>query len=89
MAYVILKTILRNSNYFQCFNIAPAEKAWFMAPMKYSPSGKGVIAPREYTSMVYSPYGKGNDIFYHDDYHFEKSFFERVIVMIKDKGNTV
>ena len=35
------------------------EKAWFMAPMEFSPNGKGIAAPMEYTLMVYSPNGKG------------------------------
>ena len=34
------------------------EKAWFMTPMKYSPNWKGIMAPMEYTSMVYSPKAK-------------------------------
>ena len=39
--------------------IAPTEKAWFMAPMEYSPNGKCIMAPMEYTLKVYSPKGKG------------------------------
>ena len=35
------------------------EKAWFMAPMEYSPNRKGITAPMEHTLMVYSPNGKG------------------------------
>ena len=34
------------------------EKAWFMASMEYSPNGGGIIAPMEYTPIVYSPNGK-------------------------------
>ena len=35
------------------------EKAWSMALMEYNPNGKGVMAPIEYTLMVYSPSEKG------------------------------
>ena len=35
------------------------EKAWFMAPVEFSPDGKSITAPMEYTLMVYSPNGKG------------------------------
>ena len=31
------------------------EKAWSMALMEYNPNGKGVMAPIEYTLMIYSP----------------------------------
>ena len=34
------------------------EKAWFMAPMEFSPNGQGIPAPMEYTLMIYSPSGK-------------------------------
>ena len=34
IAFVILKTRLRNLHYVQCLNIAPMEKAWFMAVME-------------------------------------------------------
>ena len=27
------------------FKDAPAEKAWFMAPMEYIPNGKGIMVP--------------------------------------------
>ena len=47
-----------NLNYVQCLNLIPMEKAWFMAPMEYSPNGKGIMAPVEYTPMVCSPNGK-------------------------------
>ena len=39
-------------------NSAPIEKAWFMVPIEYSPNGKDIMTPIEYTSMVYSPNGK-------------------------------
>ena len=27
------------------------EKTWFMAPVKYNPNGKGIMAPKEYAPM--------------------------------------
>ena len=57
--YAIWKTILRNLNYVQYLNIAPMDKAWFMAPMEYSPNGKYVMAPMEYIPKFNSPNGKG------------------------------
>ena len=44
--------MLRNLSYVQCLNIAPLEKAWFMAPMEYSPNGKGIMVPTEFSPMV-------------------------------------
>ena len=35
------------------------EKAWFMAPMEYSPFGRDIMAPMDYTPMVNNPNGKG------------------------------
>ena len=35
------------------------EKAWFTAPMEYGPSRNSIMAPMEYTPLVYSPSGKG------------------------------
>ena len=35
------------------------KKTWFMAPMEYSPYGKGIMASMEYTLMVYNLNGKG------------------------------
>ena len=35
------------------------EKAWFMAPMEYSPFGRDIMVPMDYTPMVNSPNGKG------------------------------
>ena len=35
------------------------EKASFLAPVEYSPNGKGIMAPVEYTPFVYSSSGKG------------------------------
>ena len=52
------------------------KKAYFMVPMKYRPSGKGIMAPMEYTLKVYSPNKKGMV--------YERLFFEVVIVVIKD-----
>ena len=53
------------------------KKAYFMAPMKYSPSGKDIMAPMEYTLKVYSPMKKA--------WFCERLFF----VVVKDKTNTV
>ena len=52
------KQYLRNLNHVQCSNLAPVEKAWFMVPMEYSPSGKGIMGLMEYIPMVDSPSGK-------------------------------
>ena len=49
----------RNLNYVQCLNIAPMKKAGFTAPMEYGPSRNNIMAPMEYTPLVYSPSGKG------------------------------
>ena len=51
-----------------------------MAPMKYSTTGKDIIAPMEYTPMFYSPNGK--------DY-FERLLFEMVIGIAKDKKYSI
>ena len=51
------------------------EKGYFMVPMEYSPNGKGVMAPMEYTPMVYSPN--------------ERLFFEVIIIIVKDKKKVV
>ena len=32
------------------------EKLWLMAPVEYSPNGKGIMASIKYTLMVYSPH---------------------------------
>ena len=58
-SHAIRKTIPGNLNYVQCLNIAPIEKAWFMAPMEYIPNKKGIMVPIEYALMVYSPNRKG------------------------------
>ena len=49
IAYAQYSIILRNLNYVQCLNIAPMEKAWFMAPMEYRIDGKGIMNPMDYT----------------------------------------
>ena len=46
-------------NYVQCLNIAPLEKATFMAKMEYNPNGKDIMAPREYSFVGYRPNRKG------------------------------
>ena len=37
------------------FKHRPNGKAWFMAPMEYSPNGRGIMDPMEYPLVVYSP----------------------------------
>ena len=49
----------RNLNYVLCLNLAPVEKAWFLGPMKYSSNEKVIMAPMEYTLMVYNSNRKG------------------------------
>ena len=34
--------------------LIPVKKTWFMAPMEQSLNGKGIMAPMEYTPIVYS-----------------------------------
>ena len=46
-------------NYIYFLNLALMEKAWFLAPMKYSLNEKNIMEPKEYTPMLYSPKGKG------------------------------
>ena len=50
---------MRYGYYVQCLNLAPMEKARFLAPVEYRPYGKGIMAPMKHTFMVYSPNGKG------------------------------
>ena len=57
-AYAIQKTILRNLYYVHCSNLAPMEKAWFIAPMESSPNGKDIMGLLEYTPKVDSPSGE-------------------------------
>ena len=33
--------------------------AWFVTPVEYSSNGKGIMAPMEYSRMVYRPNEKG------------------------------
>ena len=47
--------MLKNLNCVQC---APLEKVWSMALMEYSSNGKGIMAPMEFSPMVYSSNGK-------------------------------
>ena len=54
-----MEKILRNLNYVQCLNIGPIVKAWFMAPMEYSPNREGIMTAMGYIPMIYSPNGKG------------------------------
>ena len=53
------------------------ENVWFKSPMEYSPDGKGIIVPMEYTHMVYNPNGKA--------WFYERLFFLVVIATVKDK----
>ena len=59
------------------------EKAWFMVPMEYSPSGKYIIAPLENTLKVFRPNRKGMDLWKIKVY--KRKCFEVIIVMVKDK----
>ena len=54
------------------------EKTWFMAPMDYSPNGKGIMVPMDYNPMVYNPNEK-------DKVYYERLFFEVVMIMVKKK----
>ena len=49
--------------------------------MVHGPNGKGIIAPMEYTSQFIAPMEKA--------WFYEILFFEVVIVMAKDKKNTL
>ena len=60
------------------------EKTWFMAPMEYSPSGKDIMAPMNYTLVVNSPNGKGMVL-----WKIVFLFFEVVIIMVKDKNYSI
>ena len=37
------------------FKHSPTKKAWFMAPVKTSTNGKGIMTLIEYTPLVYRP----------------------------------
>ena len=39
----------QSSNYVQCLNIAPMEKAWFMTSLRYRSNGKDIMAIMETT----------------------------------------
>ena len=70
---------MRNNtqNFKLCSTLNYSPNVQFMAPMEYSPNGKGIMTPMEYTPMVYSPSGKGIALW--------KIVFELVIAMVKDK----
>ena len=54
------------------------EKAWFMAPMEYSPRVEKALWPQwKIASRFIAPMEKA--------WFHERSYFERVIVMIKDR----
>ena len=72
ISFAISKTRYRNLHYVQCLNIAPMEKAWFMAP-----NGKGIMASMEYSLITYSPNGRGMVLW--------NIVFQVVTVMAKEK----
>ena len=78
IAYAIRKKMLKNLSYVQCLNIAPMGKAWFVAPMEYSPNGKDIMTPMEYISpSLIAPMEKA--------WFYEGFFCEVVMVMLKIK----
>ena len=76
IAYEVWKTILRDLNYVKCLNIAPMKKVWFMVPME-----KTLWPQLNIPSWFIAPIEKA--------WFYERLFFEVVIVMVKDKKNTV
>ena len=54
------------------------EKAWLMAPMEYNRNGKGIMAPRMYILIIYSPIKKV--------WFYERLFLELVMAMVKEKN---
>ena len=40
-----------------------------MVPMEYSPFGRDIMAPMDYTPMVNSPNGKGMIVFWSGNHH--------------------
>ena len=72
IAFAIWKTRLRNLHYVQCLNIAPMEKAWFMALME-----KELWPQWNIPSYFIAPMEKV--------WFSEILFFQVVIVMVKDK----
>ena len=72
IAFAIWKTRLRNLHYVQCLNIAPMEKAWFMALME-----KELWPQWNIPSYFTAPMEKV--------WFSEILFFQVVIVMVKDK----
>ena len=58
------------------------EKAWFMAPIEYSPRVEKALWPQwNIASRFIAPMEKA--------WFHERLYFEGVIVMVKDKKNTV
>ena len=72
IAFAIWKTRLRNLHYVQCLNIAPMEKAWFMALME-----KELWTQWNIPLWFIAPMAKAR--------FCEILFFQVVIVMVKDK----
>ena len=58
--------------------MASMEKAWLMAPMEYNRNGKGIMAPRMYILIIYSPIKKA--------WFYERLFLELVMAMVKEKN---
>ena len=52
-----------------------------MDPMEYSPKGKGIMTPMEYTPMVSSTKVKAR--------FYERLFFEVITIMVKDKKHNI
>ena len=70
----------RNLNYVYCLNLAPMEKALFLAPMEYSPNRKGITMPMKHTPMVLEIYAPREKAWF-----YKRFFFEVVMVMVKEK----
>ena len=52
-----------------------------MAQMEYKPNGKGIVAQKEYSLVVYSPMEKA--------WFYKRLFFEVVIIMVKGKKYSI
>ena len=76
IAYTVWKTILRNLNYVKCLNLASMKKAWFMAPME-----KTWWPQSNIHSWFIAPMEKA--------WFHKILFFEKVIVMVKDKKYSI
>ena len=72
IAFAICKIRLRDLHYFQCLNIAPMEKAWFMALIE-----KELWPQWNIPSWFIAPVEKV--------WFYKILFFQVLIVMLKDK----